>query len=393
MSLEEFTAPARPAYVLHPAKIDVWTNYFTLTLTEGQRMFRYKVQILPRITISRKRQRLFEQLLDAETFRSLGKYAATDYMSTIITPTALALGVGGASIFEIEYQEAIGRTSRANSIMYRITITYTEEVPLKYLQQYINTSSPNSTDSSIKDSVIQALNIVVANFPNREADIYQHGPSRFFRYPSDIRQFSNLDLQGGLIGVRGYFSSVRPSTGRILLNVNAQCSAFYKAINLADLMKQFEHHFKRGRASNEDTWKAMDSFIRGLRVSIEPLMSLLPPDNGGMVVPVRIMTIRSLAYMREPFIDVDGKQKVDNSGKLQWKGPPAAYPSNAHNLWFSYTEMNSPELISVFDYYDRSKFVPLCGHVGSDKSTEYGRRLQDPDGFNVVNCGKSRRWK
>ena len=33
--------------------------------------------------------------------------------------------------------------------------------------------------------------------------------------------------------------------------------------------------------------------------------------------------------MREPLVDVDGKQVEDVDGKLRWEGPPAELPSNA----------------------------------------------------------------
>lgn len=95
-----------------------------------------------------------------------------------------------------------------------------------------------------KENLIQALNIIMANHPNRQDGVFQSGQNRFFRYP-DADLYPSLDLQGGLIAVRGYYSSVRCATSRILLNLNAQCSPFYKAVNLVGLMNGNLGHVKR----------------------------------------------------------------------------------------------------------------------------------------------------
>ena len=390
--MEDFTTPARPAYGLHSTKVDSWSNCFPLNLKEGQRLFRYDLEIQPDVKNRRRRRQLFNLLLgEVQMLRDLGTSVATDYASIIITPVPLPLGPGNAIIVEQDFREAIGRTPQASAVKYKIKISFTEEIPTEKLLREMKSETATSSDSHARERVTQALNIVVATFPNRESDVYQVGRNRFFRWPKGQQGSPNLDIGGGLVGVRGYSSNVRIPTGRILLNVDPQCSAFYKAINLADLMNQIERQLKIGSVSNEDLPKAMDSYIHGLRIRIEPLKSLLPADKDAIAVPERIMTVQGLAYMREPLLDVDGKQKRDDYGKLRWKGPTAAKPSNARNLRFPNTQMNGPNPISVFDYFDRSKFVSPCNTANPNRPTEYGRRLQRPNAFNVVNCGKSER--
>ena len=99
----------------------------------------------------------------------------------------------------------------------------------------------------------------MASHPNKDPDIYQGGQNKFFRYPSPD-EFSNYDLEAGLIAVRGYYSSVRFSTERILLNLNSQCTPFYKVMNARELVQEFLQSRPR------DWSAALESFLWKLRV-------------------------------------------------------------------------------------------------------------------------------
>lgn len=145
------------------------------------------------------------------------------------------------------YHEDVGRTARINATEHDLKIALTAKSTHERLSRYINSKCSEPSVFAHKEDALQTLNIIMANHPNRQDDIFQSGQNKFFRYP-DAESYPKLDFQGGLIGVRGYYSSVRTSTSRILLNLNAQCSPFYKAINLASLMLEvLEHVTGRGK--------------------------------------------------------------------------------------------------------------------------------------------------
>lgn len=66
---------------------------------------------------------------------------------------------------------------------------------------------------------MQALNVVIRMEPS-------------LKYPFNIRSFftnkEQKDLGGGIVLWRGYFQSVRPAIGRMLINVDISTAAMYK---------------------------------------------------------------------------------------------------------------------------------------------------------------------
>ena len=62
-------------------------------------------------------------------------------------------------------------------------------------------------------------------------------------YTSNVRSFltdrENRDIGGGLVLWRGYFQSIRPAVGRMLINVDISTGVMYKPGNLLHLCMQF----------------------------------------------------------------------------------------------------------------------------------------------------------
>lgn len=63
------------------------------------------------------------------------------------------------------------------------------------------------------------------------------------KYPFNVRSFftdkETKDIGGGLILWRGYFQSIRPAVGRMLINVDISTGTMYKPGNLLELCKEF----------------------------------------------------------------------------------------------------------------------------------------------------------
>jgi eukaryotic translation initiation factor 2C len=77
---------------------------------------------------------------------------------------------------------------------------------------------------------MQALNIAIRMLPRK-------------KYPANSRSFFTPEgresLGSGIEVWRGYFQSLRPSIGRLLLNVDISAAAMYRSGPLIDLCMEF----------------------------------------------------------------------------------------------------------------------------------------------------------
>lgn len=214
LTLGDWEIPIRPSYGVATKSntIHLQTNFFHLTLNPAQKLFRYYTDIYPEIKGARKRHQFLDNVFEGvTTFRELGHTVATDYKTIIISASKLTLGDTDRKTFSQIFREDIGQTARANAIEHSVRVTLTGEVPLERLLTYINSKPTEVRQSTAVESAIQPLNIVIANHPNRENGVFKSDQNKFFHYP-EASQYPSLDIGGGLIGVRGYYSSVRPST-------------------------------------------------------------------------------------------------------------------------------------------------------------------------------------
>ena len=197
---------------------------------------------------------------------------------------------------------------------FRFTLTLLQPISLVDLPSYVG-SNPSvlSAGQSTDSETIRALNIIIAAHPSKDQGVYQGGQNKYFRYPSDPRSFSNYDLLGGLIAVRGYFYSIRFATLRVLLNVHGQCNPFYKAINACELMQEFENLSEKPHA-------LMD-FFRMARV----MTSYTKGPNNTFVTKVK--TIVGLSV------------------------------GNADNTKFNLTRVQSKVTVSVAQYFKSGEFA------------------------------------
>ena len=257
------------------------TNYLSVTLDMKKEVFRYDVTIepasakMPALKNIRKRRQVYKILFEGERdFQMLSDGFATDYAGNLITGGRLY----GQSLphkrYEVEYRNELeelrddNEGTQPDERKYWVTVTFSGMVPIAELIKYIGSRPNDLSNSDARLEAIQAMNIIVAGSPNKEDTVFQAGQNKFFLYPrGDPKKPTQLDdnfyLGNGLIAVRGYYSSIRTSTSRILLNLNAQCSAFYPEINLLSLM----HRFAGGPPIPNAKLSELETFIRRLRVS------------------------------------------------------------------------------------------------------------------------------
>lgn len=205
---------------------------------------------------------------------------------------------------------------------------------------FLRFKGPDLTNSNHLDAAdleaVRVLNVVMASHPNKDDTVYQGGQNKFFRYPSQD-MFSNYDLGGGLLAVRGYYSSVRFSTSRILLNLNSQCSPFYKAINARNLVQEFQSSVPVG------DWPALGQFLWMLRVETSYLRA---PD--GTRIP-RVRTVVGFSH-----------KKVQGSGTDKAGGSDEFNQGNANEIRFE--SYHRPQVkVSVKEFFLAGRFPLRIG--------------------------------
>ena len=259
-----------------------------------QRLFTYGIIIDDRLIFGRKRQLFMESALrQIPELRALGTGVATDYASLLVTSTRLNLNSSNHKTFTLKYYDteiAEDPVTAPIGKPFKLQISPIGPLSSSDLVRFTDPDPNTSRHSDTADTqAVRALNIVLASHPNKDSNVYRVGQNKFFRYP-DQDAFSNYDLGGGLIAVRGYYSSVRFSTSRTLLNLNSQCTPFYKTMNVRELVEEFQESFP-------GDWSALQRFLERLRVK----MSYMKAPDG-----TPLSRIRSIIGFSHKRLQADG---------------------------------------------------------------------------------------
>ncbi|KMU78048.1 eukaryotic translation initiation factor 2C 2 [Coccidioides immitis RMSCC 3703] len=216
----KFSLPMRPGYGNHPT-VNLLANYFEISGISSLVFYEFNVHFQATMSL-RVKQRLFTLLLQQPPLNN--ESVATNYVDKLICVKKLS-----PQNIRVGYYED-GETGTQS---HTVTLQYSRSY--RMAQLLADLRSPfESYDRDERNMAIQALNMAVARFPNHTPRIQCVGQSRhFFLNPTE-----DLSLGGGLEARRGFFHSVKPSTGRLLLNLNVSTAAFYRAGNLKDVSEE-----------------------------------------------------------------------------------------------------------------------------------------------------------
>jgi eukaryotic translation initiation factor 2C len=262
--------PPRPAYGIKGKAIVLYTNYFELQGIKPELdLYRYSISFLPDNKLPKpKKKRLVQLLLNTAPFQGLP--VASDWAQMLVTPEEIPLEDHRGS-FKLEWYPADGAPLPAASSdepdhigQTRARNTHTVLVePLgtaSVRDMLADISQPTST-YPLKLETIQALNILMAHSPGSDVSIATAGGNRFYPFGGHPH-VEKTRLGGGLEALRGYFSSVRTSVNRILVNVNVATGAFYRSGPLLEVMKDFTGGQPPANFSQQ---QRLSTFVRKLR--------------------------------------------------------------------------------------------------------------------------------
>lgn len=267
--------PSRPGYGTKGSKITLWTNYFEITPSEKLVLYRYNVAVQPAAT-GKKLSQIISLLLSLPEYGNFRDDIVTDFRSTLISRRELS---NISSDTAIQYQAEGEDQPRPHAPSYQLRVQQTGIFMVSELTTYLNSTNVNTTYAD-KLPVLHALNIFLGHYAKSSPAVATIGGSKSF----SITRATPYELGAGLSAIRGFFSSIRVATCRILVNVNVSHGTFYDAIPLAMLIKRHQ--------ANQDSKLRLQSFLKRVRVRVTHLE--VKKNIAGESIP-RVKTIYGLA--------------------------------------------------------------------------------------------------
>jgi eukaryotic translation initiation factor 2C len=145
--------------------------------------------------------------------------------------------------------------------------------------------APKSLFAVSRAHLCQALNVVVRMEPNQ-------------KYPFNFRSFfadnEVMDIGGGIELWRGYFQSVRPAMGRMLINVDMSTGIMYKAGPLISLCLSFLNR----PPNNPNVLSAANGFPDRERLRLQRFLSgirVITPHTAAAGTEPRARVVKKLS--------------------------------------------------------------------------------------------------
>jgi eukaryotic translation initiation factor 2C len=347
--------PPRPGFGTQGKKILVYANYFKVNVPPNLTLTRYNVEVTPEVT-GKKLGRIFQLLLGLPEFAGV----ATEWKSMIVSPQPLNIPDGFS--VQIPYLAEGQDEPLARATTYTVRVVTPLSFAVSDFINYLSTVSAGPAFSQ-RAEIIQVLNAVFGHHPQSHNVVVSIGQNRHFSLDRSQNNRHNIQiLGGGLESLRGYFQSIRPATGGLLLNVNVTHGVFFEPLSLAELFP------KLGTGNRVSLQKKL-KLVR-VRVTHIPAKK---HKTTGQEIP-RVKTIFGLSHQQDgrgdahpPHVASFGAGPKDVKFWLS-DAPPAGgdvKPAGAgKGKGKSPKQLGGPPLpsstyISVFDYFRKSESLLL----------------------------------
>lgn len=288
--------PRRPGYGTRGQKVVLWANYFELIPAPDMVLYRYHVAVQPS-AVGKKLSQIIRLLLESPELAEFREDIVTDSKSTIISRRRLTTAPMESAI---NYRAEGEDEPRANAPTYRLRVDETGTLTISQLTEFL-TSTGGGSAYADKLPALQALNIFLSHYARSSPAVATIGSSKSFLLDQSAPKW---DLGAGLTAIRGFFSSVRVATCRILVNVNVSHAAFYDAVRLDQLIQKY------GSTHGQNRFK-LESFLKRVRVRVTHLAD--KKNKAGEAIP-RVRTIFGLPNRN------DG-HGLDHPPRVQGVGP------------------------------------------------------------------------
>ncbi|KAI0850636.1 Piwi-domain-containing protein [Daldinia vernicosa] len=342
---DQNVVPRRPAYGDQKEEdVKLWANYFEIKADKRSDLYIHHISFLDkaREPKGRKLARVVKLLLDQnEDLKSL--WVVTDFANTLVSREKLP-----EKSFDVRYNDEVNVRTGDNAVTYIVKIEYKETLSIDYLVQYLkDPTKPCSTE--VLGKIVQALNIFINHCPQDSKDYITIGSSRSF----PLSRSSRTRLPYSCFAIKGYYSSIRVATSRILVNINVTHSVFHDKARLDTIMSEFIKKWD----DNTATFQKLAASLKGVRIEYGYLK-----DKAGKNIR-RVKTIFGLASPEDGTADKDTTKK-------QPRVPKYGAKADEVDFWFN------NKYITVFEFFKTvhkitvDNTLPLI-NIGSSERPTY----------------------
>lgn len=284
--------PPRPAYGTEGTPITVYANYVQLTPRADLELYMYDVKDIQPEVVGRKCTQVIRLLVnEAAELAPYRDDMVTDFKSTLISRTELDLPAD--VVVEVTYKNEGEDAPTDRAQVYKVPVKFIKKLTVGELMAHLTSTNP-ADQYAHKLDMIQGLNIFLKHYAKTSNNLATIGTSKTFATgASGAAHVDIMPLGQGLNAVRGFFTSVRAATNRILVNINVSHGAFYQEGLLTNLIRAFSQQ-PFGRPASLG---AIEKFIKRLRVRTTHLKE--KKNRHGELV-IRAKTIHGLAKPHRP---------------------------------------------------------------------------------------------
>lgn len=248
--------PSRPGYGSEGAPITLYANYVQLVPKPDMTLYSYDTSdIQPEVAGKKAAQVMRLMINEAAELADYRSDMVTDFRSTLISRKKINME-GNEMTILVTYRNEGEDDAKEEAAQYKVTVKYTKTLCAGDLLSYLTSTNPSVLYDN-KFDMIRALNIFLKHYAKSTNNLAAIGASKTFSMSGNAE---GLIIGRGLIALRGYFTSVRAATNRVLVNVNVSHGAFYQEGQLTRLMEDFKMHY------DDRGMRALEKFLKRVRV-------------------------------------------------------------------------------------------------------------------------------
>ena len=368
LKLEPTLQPTRPAFGKTGRPVTLWANYFELSVSKEITVFRYRIKFISgkkedadndgeakdKPTGRKLKQAIRLLLSDNPVFATRALDIASNYSDVLFCRHKIP-EEEISQPFRLTYRKEFEDEPAANASKHLVKVNYESSYNVGDLMDYV-TSSRISAAYRDRDDLVVFLNVLLDDYAKKSMGMKTMG-SKSFTLSEDTPSW---DLGTGLNALRGFFSSVRLATNRILLNMNVSHAAFYMAGDLENVM----------RAHGLYNLRRLDGFLKLLKVRTTHLPE--KRNKADEVIP-RVKTIYALARTSDgsgphrPRVKSNGAGPRDvefwldaaapASGQSGGKGGTKKKGKGKEPVAGPSVSSGGGRYISVYDFFKQSKLT------------------------------------
>ncbi|KAL6309673.1 argonaute-like protein [Sparassis latifolia] len=227
----------RPAFGTSGRKISVWTNHFKVDIPESVIQHYDVISPSEKTLPARLNMELIAKLQNVVAPEIFTPRAVYDGRKNLFAVRQLPFGESGAREFDVyvgdppsqaqQSKPKDGKDPAKGPKPYKIRLKWVASINPEVLARFLQGKQSHDNDVL---TAITALNVVIRMEPT-------------LKYPFNVRSFftdaESQNIGGGITLWRGYFQSVRPAVGKMLINVDISTATMYRTGSLIDLCLEF----------------------------------------------------------------------------------------------------------------------------------------------------------